>query len=224
MCLWKTILSRPVTIFIVVVVFFSCTLTSRSVHVISYVALGPDQLNWRVKCRLLESRIPPLFLIPSRHPTPTSTFILIPSANLHVAPAHCNISSNELCTYMALHCCKWFTLEDKDQHLLKQKSTCCFVYFEAVWLTYHLACSRPIPHPVFKMALIPVLPLHFHPASRHWILCHPTSHLHFNPYSSPCQTYGGPSQKSSFYHFVLNCYHPLYFRTKKLLTSSSKWE
>ena len=67
-------------------------------------------LKWnrksRVKYRLLESCILQLVLIPSRRPAPKSTFIPIPSAKVHVAPAHCNISTNELRTYMVLHCCK----------------------------------------------------------------------------------------------------------------------
>ena len=78
--------------------FFLFSRTACSVH-LTYVASGPKHTNSGVKYRLLESRIPQLFLIPSRHPTPTSTFIPIPSAKAHVAPAHCIISSNELCTY-----------------------------------------------------------------------------------------------------------------------------
>ena len=69
----------------------------------------------------IESRVSQLFLIPSLHPTPKGTFIPIPSAEVRAASAHCNISSHELRNYMALHCCKWFPLKDKDQRLLKQK-------------------------------------------------------------------------------------------------------
>ena len=101
--------------------FFRFTRTAYSVHV-TYVASG---FNWnvrsRVKYSLLESRILQLVLIPSRRPAPKSTFVPIPSAIVYVAPAHCNISSNELRTHMASHCCKWFPLEDKDHRLLKQK-------------------------------------------------------------------------------------------------------
>ena len=84
---------------------------------------------------LLESRIPQ-FLTPFNQPPPppTSTFILILSAKVHVSPAHCNISSNEGCTYMALHCCKRFPLEDKDQRLLKDVRAHCYCAF------FHSSC------------------------------------------------------------------------------------
>ena len=92
--------------FCFVFLFFSFTRTAYSVH-LTNVASGPKwNRKSRVKYRLLESRILQLVLIPSRRSAPKSTFIPIPSAKVHVAPAHCNISSKELRTYMALICCK----------------------------------------------------------------------------------------------------------------------
>ena len=87
---------------------FSYTLTSSSQHQTN-VAFGADNSNLRVNYRLLESQIPQ-FLIPFRHPVPTSTFIPIPSAKVHVAPIHRNISSSVPRTYMALHCCESLVL------------------------------------------------------------------------------------------------------------------
>ena len=82
------------------------TRTAYSVHVIN----AASGLNWnirsRVKYRLSESLILQLALITSRRPAPKSAIIPIPSATVYVAPAHCNISSNELRTSMAFHCCK----------------------------------------------------------------------------------------------------------------------
>ena len=69
----------------------------------------------------LEFRSPPLFLIPSHHPTPTSIFIPIPFAQVHVAPAHSQVLSIELRSDTALNCFKWFTREDKGKRLLKQE-------------------------------------------------------------------------------------------------------
>ena len=104
----KKTFSTPVPkfLFCFVFVFFSFTRTAYSVR-LTNVASGPKwNRKSRVKYRLLESRILQLVLIPSRRPAPKSTFIPIPSAKVHVAPAHFNISSNELRTYMALICCK----------------------------------------------------------------------------------------------------------------------
>ena len=62
-----------------------------------------------------------------------------------------------------------------------------------------------IPHPAIELSVIP----------------HPTSILILIPH--PVKPVADP-HKSLLFHFVLNCYHPLYFRAnKKLLTSSTKW-
>ena len=166
---------------------FSYTLTSSSQHQ-TYVVFGADHSNWRVNYRLLESQIPQ-FLIPSRHPAPTSTFIPIPSAKVHVAPTHRNISSycNEpRGTYMALHCCKSLIFQHKDQNLhlsrSKRVALCIFKFCDSL-ITSHLAvlsCIAPskwglsqccpcifIPHPGFKISLIP------HPASTLILILHP---------------------------------------------------
>ena len=88
-----------------------------------------------------------------------------------------------------------------------------FFFFEVVLLTYHPACSPPIPYLAFKVELISASPFYFHLASRLKSLC----------YSASSQTYD--LHKSLRFHFFLRCYHPLHFRaTKKLLTSSSKWQ
>ena len=88
------------------ILFFVCFFFVYSVH-LTNVASGPKwNRKSRVKYRLFESRILQLVLISSRRPAPKSTFIPIPSARVHVSPAHCNISSNELRTCMALICCK----------------------------------------------------------------------------------------------------------------------
>ena len=102
----KKTFSTPVPKFLFCFLFFTFTLTAYSVH-LTNVASGPKwNRKSRVKYRLLESCILQLVFIPSRRPAPKSTFIPIPSATVYVAPAHCNISSNELRTHMALHCCK----------------------------------------------------------------------------------------------------------------------
>ena len=50
--------------------------------------------NERVQHRLLQSRIPPLFFTPSRHPAAMSIFIPIPPDETHVALAHHHISTD----------------------------------------------------------------------------------------------------------------------------------
>ena len=178
---------------------FSYTLTSSSQHQ-TYVVFGADHSNWRVNYRLLELHIPQ-FLIPSRHPAPTSTFIPIPSAKVHVAPTH------------RLHCCKSHILQHKDQnvHISRSKrvALCIFKFCDSL-ITSHLAvlsCIAPskwglsqccpcifIPHPGFKISLIP------HPASTLILILHPA-----NPMAD--------HEKTLHFHFILNCYHPMYFRT-----------
>ena len=68
--------------------------------------------------------------------------------------------------------------------------------------------SRPrifIPRSALKISVIP----------------HPVSTLIFIPHLA---NFMSDPHKSLHFHFVSNCYHPLYFRTKKLLTNSSKWQ
>lgn len=123
-----------------------------------------------VQHRRLQSRIPPLFFISSRHPVqelmltlPASTRILIPISLRYVFVALVHI-----CTFQTHGLLLWFRNAENDI-LSKKNTVVCLGKSKVVVSRIFRFCdsltiphmARPSPYPALKMEHIPVLPLYF---------------------------------------------------------------
>ena len=176
-----------------------------------------------VKHRLHESRILQLVLIPSHRPAPKSTFIPIRLLK-------CTLLQHTAIFQVMNYVLKWLSFAVNDflsrtktnDYLSRSKRVALYILkfcgslvisHEAVlscvasskWALFFYRPCIFIPHPTFKISVIT------HPISISILIPHPAK-----PMLDP--------HKRLRPHFVFHCCRPLYFRTKKLLSSSSKWE